>query len=156
MLSKYPWNQSIAALISPTKSPQTRSTFHFSNIRSRNSYKNDPIFNSNNSFRLPSILPNRNPRPFIELNPQSTIKHKYESKNLFLPKIRRSITKQFPETTFKCQQHLPTNENDCESISSTVDKEFQVYVKHANIKCANWLIKYVFDQKYDNDDNELC
>ncbi len=33
-----------------------------------------------------------------------------------------------------------------------VDEEFEAYVQKAMVKCADWLIKYVFDKTYDEND----
>ncbi|CAF1157035.1 unnamed protein product [Rotaria sp. Silwood1] len=47
--------------------------------------------------------------------------------------------------------HLYESEEDDENVP-IIDEEFEEYIQKSTVKCADWLIKYVFDQKFNDND----
>ena len=51
-------------------------------------------------------------------------------------------------------QFYESEEDEGENHPLEMDEEFEEYVQKAMVKCADWLIKYVFDQTYDQIEEE--
>ncbi|CAF1031052.1 unnamed protein product [Rotaria sordida] len=74
------------------------------------------------------------------------------SHNQPLKILHKDYSKQSKNNTNANIIHLYESEEDNENMP-IVDEEFEEYLQTSTIKCANWLIKYVFDKEFD-DNNE--
>lgn len=98
-----------------------------------------------------------------------------EQQNKSIPKTKPSIPKAYDRTIAKVKSSFPStnpaltpifhndyfkqmntnaiqfyeSEEDEENNPIEIDEEFEEYVQKAMVKCADWLIKYVFDKTYD-------
>jgi hypothetical protein len=115
-------------------------------------------------------------QPLIE---QQNILIPIDSRHKSLPKTKSSVLKTYHQTISKNKSSFPSsntqplqishndyfkqlnNNNDIihfyeseEDIENVLvmDEEFQEYLGKAIVKCADWLIKYVFDKTYDEND----
>ena len=109
------------------------------------------------------------------LNEQQNVPVLIEPRNKSIPKPKPSVPKTNDRTMTKAKSpHPPANpaiapifhndyfkqmntnpiqlyesEEDDENNPLEIDEEFEEYVQKAMVKCADWLIKYVFDQPYE-------
>jgi hypothetical protein len=117
-----------------------------------------------------SRIQNSTRQPSIE---QQILPTPVEPRHKSLPKTKASIPKAYHRTVPKSKSPYPISHaqplqilpNDyskqstrniirlCESEDDEnvpiMDEEFEEYLQKALVKCADWLMKYVFDQKYD-------
>lgn len=123
----------------------------------------------------PSRSKNPSRQGFVEQRNASTpVEPKYKllsrTKTTMPKSFHRTITKsKSPMITSRVQptQFLPkeTNnilnnqmyesEEDDGNVPQVIDVEYQNYLSKAMTKCADWLIKYVFDQKYEHFEEDL-
>ncbi|CAF0739235.1 unnamed protein product [Adineta steineri] len=122
--------------------------------------------------RRPSRAQTTSRQPFTD---QENSLVPVESRHKSLTKTKPSIPKAYHRTTPKSKSPFPTSQtqrvqtlnNDntntntntnciplCESEDDDedipmMDEEFEEYLQKALVKCADWLIKYVIDKKYD-------
>jgi hypothetical protein len=112
------------------------------------------------------------------LTEQQNILIPVDSRHKSLPKNKSSAPKTYQRTISKTKSpftilntqplqilqndysKLPNNYNNIIQLYESeedenvpvVDEEFEAYVQKAMVKCADWLIKYVFDKTYDEND----
>jgi hypothetical protein len=87
----------------------------------------------------------------------SKVKSPYTSSNAQpLPMFQNDYFKQFNNNMIQIYESEEEDEEAAaeeeENTPLVMDEEFQRYVQKAIVKCADWLIKYVFDKTYDEVD----
>ena len=108
----------------------------------------DSSKNKSSGGKIPDIPPPRRSRPSLPEQPTSLTPINTRAKSSLKPKsplIRANHSSQRTN-----HRHLAIYESDDEKENlMLIDKEFREYLEKATVKCADWLIKYVFDQKLD-------
>ena len=95
-----------------------------------------------------SEIPSRRSRPTITSQPMSLTPINSRPKSSLKPKSPLIRTNRSSQRTM--QRHLAIYESDDEKENlMLIDEEFREYLDKAMVKCADWLIKYVFDRKVD-------
>jgi hypothetical protein len=138
-----------------------------------------PVISSTNHMpdihQRPSRVPTTTRGPLTE---QQNILMPIDSRHKSIPKMKSSIPKAYNQTPSKLKspfplpnpQPLQTSHNDSskqlnndkihvyqnveedDNVPLVMDEEFEEYLKKSTIKCADWLIKYVFDREYEEID----
>jgi hypothetical protein len=95
------------------------------------------------SFKTKSSIPKAYDRTIAKM------KSPFVSSNVQpLPMFQNDYFKQFNNNIIQIYE----SEEDDENAPFVMDEEFEGYVQKAIVKCADWLIKYVFDKTYDEID----
>jgi hypothetical protein len=104
--------------------------------------------------RNKSVLKTKNSIPKAYDRTIPKVKSPYVSTNgQPLPMFQNDYFKQFNNNIIQIfESEEEEEEPEEENTPLVMDEEFQKYVEKAIVKCADWLIKYVFDKTYDNDD----
>ena len=74
------------------------------------------------------------------------------SRSQAMPAVAKEVSKPVVTATKTPIRMCESEEDDDEEEQKllTADAEYEDYVEKAMVKCADWLIKYVFDQKYED------
>ena len=71
------------------------------------------------------------------------------SRSQAMPAVAKEVLKPAAKTPIRMYESEEDDGEEDEKLL-VVDAEYEDYVEKAMIKCADWLIKYVFDQKYED------
>jgi hypothetical protein len=99
--------------------------------------------NKSSGSKIPDIPRRRNRQSLMDQH-NSLIPIEVKQKSASKPQPSQNVVVKSRESTNNNLNTLPTSESDDNDENLHMDEEFEQYLEKAIVKCADWLIKYVF------------
>lgn len=127
------------------------------NYQSSTGCNKQPQTQSNSTTVTPPATKNKSPGgkiPYISRHRnRQPLFNRQNSLTPIEPQPKSPIKKMPVINVTERTNHFPIHENDEDDENMAVDEEFEQYLEKAIVKCADWLIKYVFNEKSDENNN---